>query len=170
MHFLRVIQITQYCVEIRHNTLVTFFIYLLHSFGKDIQRLIGLSFLMIGYSQIIIEFKRLRIVLQCRLRYPNDIIEIIVAYGITQQLKACRLVLRIEFQYLMQYRNSLFLHFLCQQILCTQHCQIGILLRTFQNVLKQRNNLRAILGALLRLKDKLTHNFHLGIRLHIIIQ
>lgn len=24
MHFLRVIQITQYCVEIRHNTLVTF--------------------------------------------------------------------------------------------------------------------------------------------------
>ena len=108
-------------------------------------------------------------VFQSRLRYPDNFIQFIILNSIAQQLQTGGLILRVQRKHLLQYRHRFFLHVLCNHVLGTQHRQIGILLRTRQDTLKQSDNLRTVLGGLLRLQDALAHQFHLRVRRYIVV-
>ena len=70
----------------------------------------------------------------------------------------------------MQNRGCLFIHLFRQKILGRQHSDICILLFFLQYRSKQACYFRTVLVCLLRTQNKLAHNVHLCIAIHIIIQ
>ena len=125
---------------------------------------------MVSKSQIIIEFQCFGSILQCRSTKCYHLIHILLANGETQKLQASRNVFGIDLKHLMKHRNGFLVHLLGQQILSCQHSDVRIFLFSFEHGIKQTGYLDTILVGLFRTKDELTHDVHLSIALHPVVQ
>ena len=126
--------------------------------------------LIIGNSQIIIKFQRIRSRFNTRLADFDNLLIIFFFCRSADQHHTGSFIGRVQVNHLFQDGNRLRLHLLGQQILRIKHWNLRVILFLLHDPVKQSDDLRTVLIGLFIFHNHLTHDAHFGIRSHLLIQ